>query len=108
MKGSLASILKNLVERAEQAPGVPQRATLGGALRIDVRIAGGVVQLQLSRQENPPSKLEWDTTLKRFPFPLPEKIEVKSTQYGGRFYLRAAWPIIKQATLPDLGDTHGH
>lgn len=74
-KPSLKSQLADQLTAAESFPGTPQRLSLGGGLRIDLKLEAGIFWLQLSRTTAPgPALKELQTTLEHWPAPLPAGI----------------------------------
>ena len=92
----LTILLAGMLTRAEQSPGVPQRSSLGRHLLVELLITtDGVLRLQISRADVPPSRTEWNTVLKHYPHPLPETVLTIEQTYHGRHYIRTAFPFTK-------------
>ncbi len=91
-KSKLGLLLYTLLRAAAGAPGVPQRRTLAGGLRIDLIVGlDGQTRLQLSREKVYPSETEMATALNAWPYPLGD-LAPKKFDYHGRFYAQFAWP----------------
>ncbi len=91
-KSKLGLLLYTMLRAAADKPGVPQRRTLAGGLRIDMIIGlDGMTRLQLSREKVYPSDTEMATTLTAWPYPLGD-LAPKKFDYHGRFYAQFAWP----------------
>ncbi len=91
-KSKLGLLLYTMLCLAAGAPGVPQRRTLAGGLRIDLIVGlDGQTRLQLSREKVYPSETEMATALNAWPYPL-EDLAPKKFDYRSRFYAQFAWP----------------
>lgn len=98
----LKHLLSELVYEAERNLNTPQRLNLKQGLKVDVVITRAqdrrlpapthTVKLQLSRSGAYPSMQEWAIVCRDWPYPVPEGIRPKETEYAGRCYLRANWP----------------
>jgi len=93
----LCSILANLLQRAEANPGQPVQTRLTNNLQIDLKVAGTVVMLLISRSDVFPSECEWRTVLRHWPYP----VQAVPTQVDRpiRKYLKAYWPLQKHLDL---------
>lgn len=83
-------IIKDLVQLAEENPGIPQRYTLGGDLRVDVLVHRGRMQLQISREDDFPTREEYRMILAHWPIPV-EWTEPKAVAHSGRKFLTGDW-----------------
>jgi len=83
-------ILEDLVQQAEQNPGIPQRYTLNGSLRIDVLVHRGRTQLQISRKQEFPTLEEYRMILAHWPLPV-EWNEPTAVAHSGRKFLSGDW-----------------
>ena len=101
-KTSLREILTDLVGWAAWKPGDVKRAKLSGGMGIDV-ICGidGMWRLQIWREGVQPSLIEWETTLKSWPEPLPA-VEYKRFTHNNRQYLRGEWKVTDEQISGDL------
>ena len=93
----LCTILADLLQCAEANPGQPVQTRLTNNLRIDIKVAGTIVMLLISRSDVFPSDCEWRTVLRHWPYPVqavPTKIDQPT-----RKYLKAFWPIQTRFTV---------
>lgn len=104
---TLKRIISDLVRAAETHQGEPQRATLKGGLRVDVRIIrAGATQIQISRNGLAPSLSEFETVLKNFPYPI--KAKPQSMKSAGRYFVTAAWATPARLPISTTEDPDGH
>lgn len=93
----LTTILSKLLQDAEANPGKKCSHHLGNGLSIDVKIDGGYTYLQIHRSSVYPSRAEWNTILKRWPYP----VQAEPKQIArGRYYLQSRWPSQLGMRLP--------
>jgi len=93
----LCTILSDLLQRAEANPGQPVMTRLTNNLRIDLKVAGNVTMLLISRSDVFPSLTEWHTVLRHWPYPvqaIPTQVSIPE-----RKYLKAYWPCQKRFEL---------
>jgi hypothetical protein len=83
-------VIKDLVLQAQANPGVPQRFTLDGGLRLDVLMHHGLTQLQLSREDEFPTIEDYRFALRSWPFEV-DWPEPKAVAHSGRKFLTGDW-----------------
>jgi hypothetical protein len=86
----LALILEDLVRRAQDKPGIPQRYTLNHDLRVDVLMHHGRTTLQISRAAEFPTVEEYQNILHHWPIPV-EWSDPVPVAHSGRKYLTGDW-----------------
>ena len=87
----LAGLLASMLQKAQR--GVPQKTVLPGGMGIDLIMGSdGMFRLQIWRKGQPPSLVEWRTTLANLPYELSGDPQEQFTARGNH-YLRSAWPI---------------
>jgi len=80
----LCSILADLLRRAEANPGQSVMTRLTNNLRIDIKVAGNVCMLLISRSDVFPSECEWHTVLRHWPYPvqaIPTQVSIPTRKY---------------------------
>lgn len=93
---TLTAVLSDLLRSAEASPGEKRTAHLGSGLVVDLKVDGGQTYLQIHRSSIYPSRAEWATVLKHWPYPI--HAEPQPLKHYGRHYLKASWP-----SQPPLG-----
>lgn len=87
----LAGLLSSMLQKAQ--PGVAQKTVLPGGMGIDLIMGSdGMFRLQIWRRGQPPSLVEWRTTLANLPYELSGDPQEQFAAIGNH-YLRSAWPI---------------
>ena len=83
-------IIADLVQLAETNPGIPQRYTINGGLRVDVLVHHGRTQLQVSRESEFPTLDEYRMVLNNWPIPV-EWSDPTPVAHSGRKFLSGDW-----------------
>lgn len=101
----LKGITRDLLDQAKATPGDVKRFALSRGLRIDVKVEGRIVYLQLSRTDRDPSDEEWRIVLRHWPDPIPaDEVAAHLSRPAARpgddrKYLRSFWTIYHQINL---------
>jgi hypothetical protein len=90
MSNILKSILAEMLDAAEKAPGEPVMRRLSRGLQVDIKVENGKTYLQISRSNQWPNDKEWEYVLKSWPYPV--MVQPTQTSDRTRKYLRAEWP----------------
>lgn len=105
----LSSILSDLLRRALEHPGLPARQMLARGCRVDVLVlvdeAGeSATFLQLYRTDVYPSRSEWQTVLKHWPYArdLATPYTIFKGKDGGGRYLKGSWPTPAEPEQTEL------
>jgi hypothetical protein len=85
-----ATLLNDLLLKAEANPGTKQTARLPNGLKVDIKVDTDQTFLQISRSSVYPSETEWMTIEQYWPHPL--KQDPRKIHYHGRRYLQAIFP----------------
>jgi hypothetical protein len=100
MSSKLGALLYVMHRQAADKPGVVQRRTLAGGLRIDLVVGiDGMTRLQLSREQVYPSGQELATVLEAWPYPPPAERLPERFQYHWRFYVKIAWKTPEEKSI---------
>ena len=104
---NLQRILINLNDRALHHEGEPFTIKLTNNLRIDFRIKAGIASLLISRSSVFPSRVEWRTIRRHWPYKIDcshQQVEKFVRGIGKlkspiRHYLRCTWALQKDLSL---------
>lgn len=89
---ALNRLLSDLLRDAAKQPGVLQPKSLGGGLRVAVKMDGGETWLKIGRDRTYPSDREWETVLRMLPYyPPVKRPQGRGVGADGRRWLWAKW-----------------
>ncbi len=86
----LRQILLLMLLQAEANPGFTVSRRLTNNLRVEISIVCERIWLSISRSSVTPTRTEWVSVLRNWPYPL--EVEPHEWIGSGRRYLRASWP----------------
>jgi len=68
-KPTLKEILERMIQQTQSEPSKPVYRRLGKGLQVTITFEKRFFNLELKRDDVPPSRREWDTILESWPYP---------------------------------------